>query len=211
VMFIGGSTGAAASLAGALGASAIVAVPEVPPTDGWTWGWRDTIDAWRGGIVDGPPEDAVVVCTWPASVSATAVLELEPRAWLEQVEWPLALWFHALAAAAARCADGGSIVAVVELPAAIDAVGHAAVVTVAEGVLTLVRSLAAREGGRAVRVNAVTTELFTAPAVLPGPPAPLAGFPGRVDVEVAGAVRLLLADDAVGLTGTTLRAAAGRA
>ena len=64
-------------------------------------------------------------------------------------------------------------------------------VTVAEGLLTLVRSLAAREGGRQVRVNAVTTELFTAPAVLAGSPPPLASFPGRVDVEVAGAVRML--------------------
>jgi NAD(P)-dependent dehydrogenase (short-subunit alcohol dehydrogenase family) len=85
------------------------------------------------------------------------------------------------------------------------------VVTVAEGVLTLVRSLAAREGGREVRVNAVTTELLTAPPVLAGPPPPLPSFPGRAEVDVAGAVRMLLSSDAIGITGSTVRAAGGRA
>jgi hypothetical protein len=38
----------------------------------------------------------------------------------------------------------------------------------------------------------------------------LSTFPGRIDVEVAGAVRLLLSDDAVGVTGTSLPATSGR-
>ena len=86
--------------------------------------------------------------------------------------------------------------AVIELPSAIDAFGHGAVVTVAEGLLTLVRSLAAREGGRQVRVERGDDRLFTAPAVLAGSPPPLASFPGRVDVEVAGAVQMLGSPDA---------------
>jgi hypothetical protein len=38
----------------------------------------------------------------------------------------------------------------------------------------------------------------------------LPSFPGRVDREVAGAVRLLLSPDAVGITGSTLAATGGR-
>jgi NAD(P)-dependent dehydrogenase (short-subunit alcohol dehydrogenase family) len=81
---------------------------------------------------------------------------------------------------------------------------------VADGLIALVRSLAASEGPRRVRVNAVTTELFTAPDVLTGAPPPLASFPGRIDVEVAGAVRMLLSPDSLGVTGTVVRAAGGR-
>jgi NAD(P)-dependent dehydrogenase (short-subunit alcohol dehydrogenase family) len=211
VLFIGETIEATTTLARSLGASTGVSVPEQPRTPTWAWNWRETIDAWRNELVDGPPVDRVVVCTWPARITSAPVISLSPEEWRAQVEWPLALWFNALAVAAQRCADGGSIVAVVELPSAIDAFGHGTVVTVAEGLLTLVRSLAAREGGRQVRVNAVTTELFTAPAVLTGSPPPLSSFPGRVDVEVAGAVQLLGSPDASGLTGAVLRATGGRA
>ena len=212
VLFIGETIEATATLACSLGVSAGagVIVPQQPATPTWAWNWRDTLDRWRDGLADGPPVERVVVCTWPATIRSTPVLALSPEEWRAQVEWPLALWFNALAVAAQRCADGGSIVAVIELPSAIDAVGHGAIVTVAEGLLALVRSLAAREGGREVRVNAVTTELFTAPAVLAGSPPPLATFPGRADVEVAGAVRMLGSPDASGLTGTVLRATGGR-
>jgi len=210
MLFIGETIEPTTTLAHALGASAAVPVPTQPLTPTWAWNWRDPLDRWRGELVDGPPVDQVVVCTWPATITSAPVIGLSPEQWRAQVEWPLALWFNALAVAAQRCADGGSIVAVVELPSAIDASGHGAVVTVAEGLLTLVRSLAAREGGRQVRVNAVTTELFTAPAVLAGSPPPLASFPGRIDVEVAGAVQMLGSSDASGLTGTVLRATGGR-
>ena len=211
MLFIGETIGATTTLARALGVSASESVPRQPRTPSWSWNWRDTLDLWRAGLVDGPPVERVVVCTWPATITPTPVIGLSPEEWRAQVEWPLALWFDALAAAAQRCADGGSIVAVIELPSAIDACGQGAVVTVAEGLLTLVRSLAAREGGRQVRVNAVTTELFTAPAVLTGSPPPLASFPGRVDIEVAGAVQMLGSPDASGLTGAVLRATGGRA
>jgi NAD(P)-dependent dehydrogenase (short-subunit alcohol dehydrogenase family) len=210
VLFIGETIEATTTLADALGVSAGVTVPQQPRTPTWAWNWRATLDRWRSELADGPSVEQVVVCTWPTTITSAPVIGLSPEEWRAQVEWPLALWFNALAVAAQRCADGGSIVAVIELPAAIDVFGHGAVVMVAEGLLTLVRSLAAREGGRQVRVNAVTTELFTAPAVMAGPPPPLASFPGRVDVEVAGAVQMLGSSAASGLTGAVLRVAGGR-
>jgi NAD(P)-dependent dehydrogenase (short-subunit alcohol dehydrogenase family) len=77
--------------------------------------------------------------------------------------------------------------------------------------VNLVRSLAAIEGARGVRVNAVMTEVHTAPATPLGAAPALATFPGRIEVEVAGAVRLLLSTDAAGITGTALAADCGRA
>jgi NAD(P)-dependent dehydrogenase (short-subunit alcohol dehydrogenase family) len=210
LLFIGSETDATTSLASALDPTTQVTTPEMPATSSWTWDWAPVIEQWRAQICAGPPMAAVVVCTWPSTVEEAAVVELSPDRWRSEVEWPLALWFHGLAAATTRCVDGGSVVAVVELPAAIDCLGHGPVVAVADGVLALVRSLAAAEGGRGVRVNAVTTELFTVPAVLRGAPPPLPSFPGSVEQEVAGAVRLLLSADAAGLTGTTLRATGGR-
>ena len=115
-----------------------------------------------------------------------------------------------MAAAAGRCTDGGAVVVVVDRPATLDAPGHAAAVTVAEGIANLVRSLAAREGGRAVRVNAVLSARHTSTGGLLGSPPPLATFPGRIDVEVAGAVRLLLSDDAAGMTGSAISPTGGR-
>ena len=130
--------------------------------------------------------------------------------WLQTVEWPTALWFTTLVAAAATCRDEGSVVAVVDRPATLDAIGQAPVVAVADGMLNLVRSLAAQEGGRGVRVNAVVTSLNTDVSALPGAAPPLASFPGRVDVEVAGAVRTLLSTDALGMTGIALPVTCGR-
>lgn len=210
MLFIAEDNPAASTLAGSIAGATFVPTPAFPPTPSWAWTWREPLERWRAGVAAGPRADDVVICTWPATVTATPMVDLEPGEWRERVEWPLALWFGALAAAAERCADGGSIVSVVEQPSALDAAGHAAVVAVADGLIALVRSLAAREGARQVRVNAVTTELFTAPEVLTGAPPPLASFPGRVDVEVAGAVRMLLSPDSSGVTGSVVRAAGGR-
>jgi NAD(P)-dependent dehydrogenase (short-subunit alcohol dehydrogenase family) len=77
-------------------------------------------------------------------------------------------------------------------------------------VVNLVRSLAAAEGGRGVRVNAVLSARPVASPALTGS-APLTTFPGRVDVEIAGAVRMLLSDDSAGITGTALVATGSRA
>jgi len=210
VLCIGEATPAASTLARSVGATWTATAPAFPPTADWAWTWRPPLDRWRAEVVAGPPADGVVVCTWPPAVTTAPMVDLGPEEWRERVEWPLALWFTALVAAAERCAEGGSIVAVVEQPSAVDAAGQAAVVAVADGMVALVRSLAASEGPRRVRVNAVTTELFTVPEVLTGAPPPLASFPGRVDVEVAGAVRMLLSPDSVGVTGTVVRAAGGR-
>jgi NAD(P)-dependent dehydrogenase (short-subunit alcohol dehydrogenase family) len=152
----------------------------------------------------------LVVCTWPVPVPDTALVELDPVEWRRQVEWPSALWFSTLVGAADCCRDGGSLVAVIDRPATLDAVGQSAAVTVADGVINVVRSLAAREGHRGVRVNAVLSSIHTDPAELLSSPPPLTTFPGRIDVEVAGAVQLLLSDDAVGVTGTALSSTAGR-
>ncbi len=208
--FIGTGTPDAAQLAGALGATTSITAPGAPHAESWVWDWAADLESWTGEVTAFPAADRIVVCTWPEPALEVALADLDPGEWRRQVEWPSALWFTTLVAAAGRCGDGGSLVAVVDRPATLDAVGQSAAVTVAEGVINVVRSLAAREGGRGVRVNAVVTSLHSDPVGLLGSPPPLAAFPGRVDVEVAGAVRLLLSADAAGVTGTALAATEGR-
>jgi NAD(P)-dependent dehydrogenase (short-subunit alcohol dehydrogenase family) len=208
--YIGTGSSTAVLLARALGVEAAMTCPEAPPAEEWPWEFATAIEGWTQEIAGGPAADGVVVCTLADPAPAVPLVDLNPVQWRRQVEWPTALWFSTLVAAAGRCRDGGSLVVVVDRPASLDAVGHSAAVTVAEGVMNVVRSLAAREGGRAVRVNAVVTALHTDVDGLLGSPPPLATFPGRIDVEVAGAVRLLLSGDASGVTGTALAATAGR-
>lgn len=198
-----------AQLAESLPARRVLQTPAAPPDAGWGATGHDRLPAWRAEVEALPEAEAkaVVVCTWDESSSATPLVELDAPAWRAQVEWPTALWFATLVAAARRCGDGGSVVAVVERPATLDAPGQGPVVAVGDSVLNLVRSLAATEGARRVRVNAVTTALHTAPHPLLGAIPPLASFPGRVEIEVAGAVRLLLSPDAAGITGTVVAAA----
>jgi NAD(P)-dependent dehydrogenase (short-subunit alcohol dehydrogenase family) len=192
--------GASTELADALGADARLRPP----------GSTEELAAWRAEIEAQADDDAVVVCTWTDPGPAVPLADLDPDAWRARVEWPTALWFTTLVAAAGRCRDGGAIVVVVERPATLDAPGHAAEVAVGDGLLNLVRSLALIEGARGIRVNAVTTRLHTVPPVLLGAAPALATFPGRVDVEVAGAVRLLLSPDAAGITGEAIAADGGR-
>lgn len=200
------STGA---LAAALDAT-VLRAPDRPADRGWGPTGHAELEAWRAEVAAAPADGRVVVCTWADPGPATPLAELDPEAWRALVEWPTALWFTTLVAAARRCPDGGAVVAVVERPATLDAPARATTVAVADGVRNLVRSLAAVEGARGVRVNAVTTALHTAPDVLVGAAPPLPTFPGRVEVEVAGAVRLLLSPDAAGITGTSLPADGGR-
>ncbi len=210
VTFIGPATPSADVLAGALGASVIQHCPADPDDGGWGWDWEPLLRGWQHDLEATTPTGQVVVCTWPTVVSAVPFTDLGPEAWRAQVEWPTALWFTTLVAAAGHCTDGGSVVVVVERPVTLDAPGHAALVAVSDGLVNLVRSLAAIEGARGVRVNVVATEVHTAPAVPRGAPPALDGFPGRIGHEVAGAVRLLLSSDAGGVTGTVLAADCGR-
>ncbi|WCO66121.1 SDR family oxidoreductase [Iamia majanohamensis] len=203
------ATPAAADLARALRAASVVEAPEAPVDAGWGWRWDEVLAGWRERIHALPPPDRLVVCTWAPSHPAAAVTDLAPEAWRTRVEWPTALWFTTLVAAADRVVDGGAAVAVAERPATLDAPGHGAEVAVGDGVANLVRSLAAAHGPRGVRVNAVATALHTAPAHPLGAPPRLDGFPGTV-ADVAGAVRILLSDDASAVTAATLAADRGR-
>lgn len=210
-LFVGQPTGLVAELGTALGAS--VVSPPPPPAEGlsWDWGWSPDIVRWGATLEEGAPVASAVVCTWDDLPAATPLVEQGSSAWMRQVELPLAVWFTAIVAAAARCHDGGSLVVVVELPGALDGHGRADVVAVGEGLVALARSAALVHGERSVRVNVVATELATAPDTLAGMAPALPTFPGRAAHEVAGAVRMLASPDAAGVTGTVVRADGGRA
>jgi hypothetical protein len=209
-LLIGSAVEAVRDLASALRADLLV-VPDVPPGAGADWGWTGPLEAWRAEAAVGPAVPAVVVAPWTDAVAeARPLADLDLVAWVARNEVPHARWFAAMGVAAARCADRGAIVAVVEQPAPLDSAGRAAETGVADAVEALARSLARSEGPRGVRVNTVTTPTrLTRPPVVQPPP-PLATFPGAVVIEVAGAVRALLGPDAIGITATTVHADSGR-
>jgi NAD(P)-dependent dehydrogenase (short-subunit alcohol dehydrogenase family) len=211
-MLIGTLSEHTRALADGLGEAEVVAVPEPPAglAGSWDWDWAPVLERWRSDFEAGPPEAEIVVCTWPAALAATPFLEVSPQDWRARAEWPTALWFVVMVGAVNRCADGGSVVVVTERPAAIDVEGYAPEVGVAEGILCLVRSLATLAGDRRVRINAVTSEILTAPAHLVGAPPSLPSFPGSAAIEIAGAVRMLLSPEAGGVTGTKVHADCGR-
>ena len=211
-MLIGTLSEHTRALASGLGEADVVAVPEPPGelATSWDWDWAPVLERWRGDFTSRPPAPDVVVCTWPAALHPTPLLELSSQEWRTRAEWPTALWFVVMVAAVDRCTDGGSVVVVTERPAAIDVEGFAPEVGVAEGILCLVRSLATLAGDRGVRINAVTSEILTAPAHLVGAPPSLPSFPGTADIEIAGAVRMLLSPQAGGVTGTKVHADCGR-
>jgi NAD(P)-dependent dehydrogenase (short-subunit alcohol dehydrogenase family) len=170
----------------------------------------DDFEAWRDEVAAGPERSQIVVCLWIEGAAAKALIDVDDDLWAQRLEAPYLLWNLALGAAARRCAAGGSIAALVQTPAALDAAGWTLETSIADGVVALARSLAASEGARGVRVNAVTTPLglIEPPVIAPAPP--LASFPGRLDREIAGAVRLMLSADAAGLTGRVVGADGGR-
>ncbi|HVN36943.1 MAG TPA: hypothetical protein VMW19_02060 [Myxococcota bacterium] len=200
-LILGTDVAAVRALAGALDG-----LLELVPAEGGD----AALEAWRRRSASAARCEQIVVALWSEiPPRAEPLTDVEAGAWEMRAEAPLLAWSVALAAAASRCADGGAVVGVVEAPAALDAAGFAPEVGLAAAVRALARSLAASEGARGVRVNTVTTP--TRLGVRPVAPAPpLASFPGRIDLEVAGAVRLLLSADAAGLTGCTLAADSGR-
>ncbi len=203
-LLVGRAIDSTSALAGSLDAE-LIEVPDVGSDD-----WVGEIERWGQELRAGPGYGRVVVCAWGEPLPPVGFAELDGAGWSDRVERELGLWFEASVAAAARAADGGSMVVVAERPAALDSPGRADVVAVAEGLAVLARSLGITEGRRGLRVNLVASELWTAPRTLLGLPPLLDAFPGRPDVEVAGAVRMLLSDDACGVSGTVVRADCGR-
>jgi NAD(P)-dependent dehydrogenase (short-subunit alcohol dehydrogenase family) len=209
-LFVGLDIPATRQLADALGAQ-LIAPPPLPRSPSWQWTFSDAVEQFGETLAAGPEVQYVVICTWAERYDERAVIDLSGEQWLHDVERPLALWFRVLTTVAERCARDGAIVVVVERPAPIDSSGHGGTVAIAEGIVALTRSVALIHGARGVRANVVGTEIATAPELLLGLAPPLPSFPGTIDQQVAGAVRLLLSPDASGITGTLVRADSGRA
>ena len=166
-------------------------------------------EAWRDQHAEGVPASRVVVAQWLDDPRPVGLTELDGEAWQRRFERPWYLWHFALAAATRRCRDGGSIVAVAQAPAVLDASGLTPETSIAHGVLALVRSLAASEGPRGVRVNLVTTPIGLVDGAVIDPAPPLPGHPHSL-ADVGGAVRMLLGEDAGTVTGRLIPADGGR-
>jgi NAD(P)-dependent dehydrogenase (short-subunit alcohol dehydrogenase family) len=152
----------------------------------------------------------VVVALWAEQVEEGPLVELDDEGWSLRAERPLLAWCVGMGIASRCVADGGAIVALVESPAPIDSEGLTPEASVAEGAIVLARSLAQSEGPRGVRVNAVTTCARLGGGALAPPPALADRYPGAVGDEVAGAIRLLLSDDAAGMTAGVTHVDCGR-
>jgi len=183
-------------------------IPVLPHDTGW--GFGDGLERWRARAASAGLSDAVVVASWRPAPQPSALNDMTLENWVEEMELPLATWSAALGAGLSCCEDGGSLVAVIERAAPLDCAGWSALTAVSDGVEALVRSLARAAGGRDVRVNAVTTPARLGPDEPVDPAPSLATFPGSIEREVAGAVRMLLSSDAGGVTGTVIDADCGR-
>jgi len=209
-LVIGTDDPVVAELADALGGS-ISRAPEIRPVpDDITWEWSEPLERWRAELAQGDPTRSVVVAAFAPPAAARPLAELGLDAWVGRAEGALATWIAALGAAKVRTADGGALVAVLDRPPPLDSRGRAVESGVADAVEALVRSLARSEGPRGVRVNAVTTPARVTGEQVVSPAPPLNSFPGTLAREVAGAARLLLAEDAAGVTGTVVHADCGR-
>lgn len=174
------------------------------------WSGASAFESWRQDVVAGPPTPGIVVVAsgQPDSQVPTPLTETGTASWLARAEGPLLYWTATLGAAAGRCADGGSVVALVDRPATLDSAGWAPESAVADAVEALVRSLARSEGARGVRINVVTT----CTRFLPTSPISSAVLAptGATSAGVASVVRMLLSSASEGLTGTVLPVDSGR-
>lgn len=176
-----------------------------------TWPWSATLDAWRTSAAAGRAHRQIVVAPWADLLSKPVPLvDLADEDWFARLELPFARWYAAMGVAARRCADGGTIVAVIERPPPLDCAERAAETGLADAIESMVRSVARAEGARDVRVNAVTTPVRLAPERVVAPAPSLSRYPGTMETDVVGAVRMLLHDGAVGVTGSIVDADDGR-
>ena len=170
----------------------------------------EEFEAWRAEAAAGEQRDKVIVAVWILAPSRGELMSVDADSWRQRFELPYLLWNFALGAAGRRVADGGAVVGVVQAPAAIDAPGWTPELAMSDGVFSLSRSVAAAEGPRRVRCNLVTTPIGLIEGEVIAPSPPLPGFPGTIEVHVAGAIRTFLSPDAAGLTGRVLSADGGR-
>jgi NAD(P)-dependent dehydrogenase (short-subunit alcohol dehydrogenase family) len=187
-------TDPARSLVDGLGAE-FHGVPCIVLDASWSDGTR--LEEWRDGACAGRTVKSLVVALWPSRPIRRTLVELDLGEWVGTVETRLAWWFAALAAASERCAEGGQVVAVVDRPDPKDSAGWGVESAVADAVDVMARSLAQLHRPRGVRVNVVAT------------PVRLTGGPVPNLIGVIGAVRMLLSDDAGGVTATTVVAGGG--
>ena len=168
------------------------------------------LERWRERQAEATSYIRVAVAVWPESTEPRPLVAQVEDEWRARMETSWIAWNVALGGAARRVADGGAIVAILQAPAALDARGRVPETSIADGVIALARSLAVSEGTRRVRANVVATPIGVVPDSLTLPSPPLPSFPGALENEVAGAVRLLLSQDASGVTGRVLPADCGR-
>ena len=203
VVLIGTPTSEVRALAGALDADWLE-VPALEAAD------ADALEKFRLAHEDTRACPKVVVAVWRAEATPGPLVELGGQDWEQRGEFPLLAWNVAMGVASRLVADGGAVVAVAEAPAPIDSPGWTPECGVAESAIVLARSLAQSEGVRGVRANAVTTPLRLDGGELAPAPALPARYPGTLDDDVAGAVRMLLSEDARGVTASVTHADCGR-
>ena len=175
------------------------------------WAWSEDLQQWRDQSCNGNTYAKIVVAIWQDEPAAKPLIEMNLNHWVQNCEAPIAWWTASLGSAQALCIDGGAVVSVIDQPTVLDSENWTERVTVEETVAALTKSLARSEGGRGVRFNAVTTPSRISrhqPLVDPQPP--LKSFPGTIEKEVIGAVKLLLDDNASGLSGRVLNVDCGR-
>ena len=170
----------------------------------------EEVEAFRLASRSEGTHSQVVVALWAGEAIPAPLMALDDAAWQRRAEAPLIGWSVAMGVASRCAADGGAIVALVEAPAPIDSAGWTPESGVAEGAIVLARSLAQSEGPRGVRVNAVTTGLRLGGGELAPPPALPDRYPGSLVGDVSGAVRVLLSEDASGMTAGVTHVDGGR-
>src|ERR1700727_1932546 len=170
LLVIGPSVPSTVALCDAIGPAEFRPLPDLDSfAVSWNWNWGVELERWKHSSPQVKKYSGVVVVCWDRLTAPQPFLEISASDWIVQVERRMAIWFSAVERAAESCADNGSIVLVVERPAALDAAGHSSVVMSAEGMISMMRCVAAAEGIRGVRANAVTTELWTVPEHPVGP------------------------------------------